>query len=173
MRKSSESPELKTALTLAGLSAEAAKSSAPEDRPDILSVLKFDVCGEEFALKVADTEGVVDCPRIAPLPAPPEGLIGVASVRGRMTLVMDLGLGKAPTTERRRLVLVKGDAQLGLVADRVEGVVALPPKSIRRRDFKKVYQDAATGQRSWPASLYFKEGKRLIPILDIEALAHV
>jgi len=173
MRKSNDSAELKMALTLAGLSTEAAKSSMPEDRPDILSVLKFDVCGDDFALRVADTEGVVDCPRIAPLPAPPEGLIGVASVRGRMTLVMDLSLGKSPTTERRRLVLVKGDAQLGLVADRVEGVVALPPKSIRRNDGKKVSDYPAMSRRSWPASLYFKEGKRLIPVLDIEALAEV
>jgi purine-binding chemotaxis protein CheW len=147
-----------------------------EDRAEILSVLKFEVGGESFGVGVDYTEGVVDCPRISPLPSPPDGIIGVASVRGRMTVVMDLSLGVSQKAERRRLILLKGDSQLGLLADRVDGVVALPPKSIRRRPARKQIVDALpesgrTG--SWPSSLYFRVEGSLVPILDIEALTEL
>jgi chemotaxis signal transduction protein len=48
-----------------------------------------------------------------------------------MTVVMDLGLKANGHSSRRRLILVKGDAQLGLLADRVDGVLALKPKKVR------------------------------------------
>ena len=176
MPKYSESADRRVGLTLAGLSPQVDPPDAPEGRPDVLSVLKFDVGGEVFSVAVDQTEGVVHCPRISPLPAPPHGMVGVASVRGRITLVMDLSLGANQKAERRRLILLKGEAQLGLLADRVDGVVALAPRSIRKRPDPKPPSEAATkGEQksSWPASLYFKDSGRRVPILDIEALTEV
>src|SRR6185295_1669792 len=74
-------------------------SEPADDRIDVASVLLFEIGGKPFAIGVENTEGVVDCPRISPLPSPPDGMAGVASVRGRTTLVMDLSL-----TRRRRQV---------------------------------------------------------------------
>ena len=176
MPKYSESADRRVGLTLAGLSPQATAPNAPEDRPDVLSVLKFDIGGEVFSVAVDQTEGVVHCPRISPLPAPPHGMVGVASVRGRITLVMDLSLGANQKAERRRLILLKGDAQLGLLADRIDGVVALAPRSIRKRPDRNrpPEQPAKSEQKStWPANLYFKESGRRVPILDIEALTEV
>lgn len=139
-------------------------------RAELVSVLIFEVGHAPFAIGVEHTEGVVDCPRITPLPNPPDGVIGIASVRGRMTVVMDLGL-KASGEARRRLILVKGDAQLGLLADRVEGVVALEPRKVRPVAHGK---DSLTQQRAqfgWPASNYFKIDRQRVPILDLERLA--
>ena len=102
-----------------------------EGKHDHLSVLMFEVGGASYAIEVEHTEGVVDCPRITPLPSPPDGVAGIASVRGRMTVVMDLGPKMMEQQLGRRLILVKGDAQLGLLADRVEGVLALEPKNVR------------------------------------------
>jgi chemotaxis signal transduction protein len=176
MPKYSESADRRVGLTLAGLSLPAASPGALEDRAEVLSVLKFEVGGELFAVGVDYTEGVVDCPRISPLPSPPDGIVGIASVRGRMTVVMDLSLGVSQKAERRRLILLKGDSQLGLLADRVEGVVALPPKSIRRQPARKQSLDslpegAQTG--SWPSSRYFRVEGTPVPILDIEALTEL
>jgi chemotaxis signal transduction protein len=139
-------------------------------RAELISVLIFEVGHAPYAIGVEHTEGVVDCPRITPLPNPPDGVIGIASVRGRMTVVMDLGL-KASQEPRRRLILVKGDAQLGLLADRVEGVVVLEPKKVRPVAHGK---DSLTQQRAhfgWPASSYFKIDRQRVPILDVERLA--
>lgn len=139
-------------------------------KTELVSVLVFEVRGTRYAIGVEHTEGVVDCPRITPLPNPPDGVAGIASVRGRMTVVMDLGLNVSEQMARRRLILVKGDAQLGLLADRVEGVLALEPRNVRMVAHGK---DSLTLERAkfgWPARSYFKSGRQRVPILDLEKL---
>ena len=74
MPKYTESPKLRVGLTLAALSPDSVTPAELKDQPNVLSVLRFDVSGSAFAVAVEHTEGVVDCPRIAPLPSPPEGL---------------------------------------------------------------------------------------------------
>jgi chemotaxis signal transduction protein len=144
---------------------------AADGKQDLVSVLMFEVGGAPYAIGVEHTEGVVDCPRITPLPNPPDGVAGIASVRGRMTVVMDFGPGVSDQPLRRRLILVKGDAQLGLLADRVEGVLALEPKKVRPVAHGK---DSLTLERAkfgWPAGSYFKSGGRRVPILDVDRLS--
>ena len=143
-------------------------------KSDVVSVLMFEIGGSPFAIAVEHTEGVVDCPRISPLPSPPDGLVGVASVRGKMTLVMDLSLVANPNEGKWRLILVKGDEQAGLLAERVEGVIALEPN-----DFQKVEpgKDAA-GPRGieeslWPVRAYFESRGRPVPVIDVERLAEI
>jgi len=141
------------------------------DKRDIVSVLMFEVGGTPYAIGVELTEGVVDCPKITPLPSPPEGIVGVASVRGRMTVVMDLGSKTREQNPRRRLILVKGDAQLGLVADRVDGVLALEKKNVRPVAHGKESLTKQKADFGWPARSYFKGSGTRIPILDLERLA--
>jgi len=116
---------------MSSLPLELGAPQTPDDKSEFLSVLLFDVGGSAYAIGVESTEGVVDCPRITPLPGPPDGVAGLTSVRGRMTVVLDLGARQLEHETKQRLILIKGDAQLGLLADRVEGVVALEPKKVR------------------------------------------
>lgn len=160
----------KSARNKAALPLELGAAGAVEGRAEVLSVLMFEVGGAQYAIGVENTEGVVDCPRTTPLPGPPDGVVGLTSVRGRMTVVMDLGLEIKQEPVKRRLILVKGDAQLGLLADRVEGVVALEPRKVRPIAHGK---DSLTAQRAkfgWPAKTYFKSGRQRVPILDVERL---
>src|SRR2546423_3597857 len=137
----------------------------PTDAPlDLVSVLLFEIGGEAFGIGVEHTEGVVDCPRVTPLPSAPDGIIGVASVRGRMTLVMDCSLAANPDEGKRRLILLKGESQLGLLAERVEGVIALEPEKIRKR--KSSDKSMHTGEGEWAAPAHFKHEGRLVPLLD-------
>jgi chemotaxis signal transduction protein len=148
-----------------------------EMRSNIVSVLIFDIGGRTFAIAVEHTEGVVDCPRISPLPSPPDGLVGVASVRGRMTLVMDLSLMANPNGGKRRLILVKGDGQVGLLAERVEGVIALDPKELRAVEASKEAKQAPDLQRIdesiWPVRAYFQSKGEPVPVIDVERLAEI
>lgn len=139
-----------------------------DDKKEHLSVLVFEVGGVSYAIGVESTEGVVDCPRIAPLPSPPDGVAGIVSVRGRMTVVMDLGLNTNEQPARRRLILVKGEAQLGLLADRIEGVVALKPKKVRT--VNQSNEGKPRREFHWPAQFYFTSGKRRVPILEVDRL---
>jgi chemotaxis signal transduction protein len=143
-------------------------------KSDVVSILIFEIGGSAFAIAVEHTEGVVDCPRISPLPSPPDGLVGVASVRGRMTLVMDLSLMANPNEGKRRLILVKGDGQVGLLAERVEGVIALNPKELRGAEASK---EAPGLQRVeeiiWPVRAYFQSKGQPVPVIDVERLAEL
>ncbi|MFL6214702.1 MAG: chemotaxis protein CheW [Blastocatellia bacterium] len=152
-------------LALAGLE--------PADVPvDVVSVLLFESGGELFGIAVEHTEGVVDCPRITPLPSAPDGMIGVASVRGRMTLVMDLSLKANPDEGKRRLILLKGEGQLGLIAERVEGVLALEPDRIRKRKENDKAAARATPEW-WAAPEQFKHEGRAVSLLDVARMAGI
>ncbi len=134
-------------------------------------MLVFEVGGAAYAIGLEHTEGVVDCPRITPLPNAPDGVAGLTSVRGRMTVVMELGLRASEQASRRRLILVKGDAQLALLADRVQGVLALEPKKIRPVAHGKDSLTLEHARFGWPAESYFKSERQRVPILDIQRLS--
>ncbi|HSB11640.1 MAG TPA: chemotaxis protein CheW [Blastocatellia bacterium] len=140
------------------------------DKAELVSVLLFEVGGESYAIGVETTEGVVDCPKLTPLPGAPVGVVGLASVRGRMTVVMNLGSTAAHEPVKRRLILVKGDAQLGLLADRVDGVLGLDPKKVRPVAHGRNNLTAQKARFVWPARSYFKSGTDRIPIIDVERL---
>lgn len=143
-----------------------------DDKIAIASVLLFEIGDKAFAIGVENTEGVVDCPRISPLPSPPDGLAGVASVRGRMTLVMDLSLKANLSVSKRRLILIKGEAQLGLLAERVEGVIALESDNLRQIDKSPAARET-NDDGNWPARSYFTNGNRRVPIIDVERLVEI
>ncbi len=133
-----------------------------------ISVLVFGVGEEVFAINVEQTEGVVDCPRVTPLPQSPEHFAGVSSVRGRMTILIDLGDRRAQNGKKQRLILIRSESQMGLVADRVEGVVSLTPSGESGRSKR---DDAESISERWPAVAHFRSGGRAVPLLDLERLA--
>jgi chemotaxis signal transduction protein len=147
-------------------------SPGPEDeKTDNISVLVFEIGGASYALGVENTEGVVDCPRITPLPRPPDGVAGLASVRGRMTVVMDLGSRSSEEQIKQRLILVKGSAQLGLLADHIEGVLALEPRKVRPVAHGRSRLTSERAKFDWPATSYFKSGRKRVPIIDVERMS--
>lgn len=106
---------------------EAMLSSAFEPAPDEggSPVLLFEVAGVRYAIDAARVEAIVIAPPIAPLPHPPPSVLGVASVRGRMRLVVDPG--GASVASSARVVALHGEAQLALLVDQVLGVAPEPP----------------------------------------------
>ena len=155
---------------MASLPLELGTPEARDEKAELVSVLMFEIGGVAYAIGVENTEGVVDCPRITPLPGPPDGVAGLTSVRGKMTVVMDLGSGAGEPTLKQRLILVKGDAQLGLLADRVEGVIALEPKKVRPVVRDRSRPAGRLAKLGGPASSYFKSGARRVPIVDLDRL---
>ena len=162
------------ALTLGMLPLDMAEEKAGGAATDQVSFLAFEVGGQPFAIGVEHTEGVVDCPRVTPLPGPPDGILGVTSVRGKMTVVMDLSLGVNQKAEKRRLVLLKGDAQLGLLADHVDGVLVLKPDEVRSPGSRKSAAGAeprANPGGAWLTDNYIKSRGKNVAVIDGERLA--
>jgi chemotaxis signal transduction protein len=136
------------------------KRDVSSDEAELPTYVLFAVGGAAFAIEVTATDGVVDCPRLTPLPDPPDGIIGAGSVRGRMTVVMDLSRGSNWGSGKHRLVLLKGESRLGLLADRVSGVTAIGPAAA----------PAIDDGRGWPIKSFVQYERESIPVLDVERL---
>jgi hypothetical protein len=78
-----------------------------------------------------------------------------------MTIVMDLSEGGAEPA-KRRLVLLKGDQRLGLLADRVQGVTAMEDSGLKPLRDRNPFR--------WPAKGYFDARDHKLPLLDVEHL---
>lgn len=85
------------------------------------SLLLFECDGSAFAIAASAVESIEEVSVIAPLPYPPASVVGVASVRGSMRLVVRLG--RSAPTGRGRLVALSSDRNIAVYADRVIGVV--------------------------------------------------
>jgi purine-binding chemotaxis protein CheW len=167
-------PKSKTSSTinaLLKLAAVPVKLGPAEETRDVehISALVFETGDERFAIVVENIEGVVDCPRVTPLPNPPEDVIGVASVRGRMTLVVCPNASSFADDSRKRLILLKGDSQLGLLADRIEDVVSLSQKELRHRGSRKG-KEAQEGKNEKNRRASFTYKGCQISLLDVEQL---
>jgi chemotaxis signal transduction protein len=173
MSKAEKNRDKKATLRIGPIPIELISPGAVDESSNSISVLLFGIGEQLFAIGVDHTEGVVECPAVSPLPSPPEGMLGVASVRGRMTLVMDLSLDDKITVAKRRLILLKGDAQLGLLADRVDGVVTLEPRQLKEWSVEgdRVKQGGLAPEDRWPATHTFRHAGRQVPIIDAEGIS--
>src|ERR1044072_1687290 len=132
MAKGKASATINSLLKLAALPMKIGDGKAGEGNSEQLSFLVFEINAESFAISVEQIDGIVDAPRITPLPNPPEGISGVASVRGRMTLTMSFSVTEVTNRNKQRLILLKGDSQLGLLADRIDDVITVLKKDVQK-----------------------------------------
>lgn len=143
--------------------------AAPLDLGDPGRVVVITAAGSEFGLPVEMVQEVVRVPPITRLPFPPPTVRGVASIRGEVVTVMDLGmrlLGRRSADERR-LVVVQDPAtgeKIGLLVEEVSGLVqesseaAAPPETL------------ASLPEGWIARVITPAPDRVVTVLDLEAV---
>jgi chemotaxis signal transduction protein len=100
--------------------------------------------GQLFAVNAEEADGVAEGLSPAPLPHAPAAVLGVVSLRGRMrTLLYPPALVADTQTHAREdstadtprfVVALRGDEQLALAADSVEGVVTVSADSLSTSD---------------------------------------
>jgi len=94
--------------------------------------------GQAFAVRAEEAEGLAEGLSPAPLPHAPAAVLGVVSVRGHMRTLLYLpalfSQADAPEGVPRFVVALRGDEQLALAADSVEGVVAFDADSFSLSD---------------------------------------
>jgi purine-binding chemotaxis protein CheW len=162
-------------LSLKALSLTLEGPDADDYDPEAVSVLTFVRGNRTFGIEVGNTDGVVECPRITPLPIAPDGVVGVVSVRGRITIVIDAAMESARPETKMRLILVRGEGQIGLLADQIQSVMSLKQDQLEKvpqgRVSRRLLGAGAGGtQNVRLARLYFKHAGRRVPVVDLDLL---
>jgi len=101
-----------------------------------IEMLSFRLSGEEYAVMVADVQEVLKIRELTRVPNAPGYIQGVTSLRGTMLPVIDLcnrlGLKPAKRNEKARIIVIRTDDEdVGLIVDRVNGVIRALPESIK------------------------------------------
>jgi purine-binding chemotaxis protein CheW len=107
--------------------------AAPVERPE--SWVTFELAGELYALPVARIQEIQRARGITRVPHAPPPVRGIANLRGRVLVVVDLrlrlGLPPAAADERSRILVVSSrERSLGLLVDAAHQVVGLLPSRI-------------------------------------------
>jgi purine-binding chemotaxis protein CheW len=113
-----------------------AESARREAETREIEMLSFRLSGEAYAVFVEDVREVLKVRDLTQVPNAPGYILGVTSLRGRMLPVMDLcmrlALQPAERDEKARIVVVSPDEEdVGLLVDRVTGVIKVLPDSIK------------------------------------------
>jgi purine-binding chemotaxis protein CheW len=107
-----------------------ARSSTRVEDAGVREFLAFMVGSECYALPLSCVREIMRVPPVAEVPRAPADVLGIISVRGQVTTLLDLrkklDIEGAPIGPRTRVLLVdQGDEALGLLCDRVLQVYRL------------------------------------------------
>lgn len=151
-----------------------------EDRAGRQSHLLFETGGTRCALPVSRVREVVRCPAITRMPLSPEGLEGLANLRGTVTAVVGLrrvlGIAGAEPGDTARILVIEGDAPEGLLVDRLLGTIEVNPAEVdpaemAPAELDTVGEDGAPVRRDLLAGLLpGGEGEPAILLLDAERI---
>jgi len=99
----------------------------PVEEAGIREFLAFVVASETYALPLSCVREIMRVPSVTGVPRAPREVLGIISVRGQVTTLIDLrqklNVEVAPVSSRTRILLVdQGDEILGLLCDRVKQV---------------------------------------------------
>jgi purine-binding chemotaxis protein CheW len=114
---------------------ESAEQETPAPMRE-LELLSFRMGGEEYAVLVEDVREVLKTRELTPVPNTPEYILGVTALRGVMLPVIDLckrlGLAPGVRDEKSRIIVVNpGEEEVGLLVDRVIGVLRIMPDAVK------------------------------------------
>lgn len=123
--------------------------------------------GQRYGIPVAQVREVAELPHITPVPRTAIHVRGVANLRGVMVPVVDLAqlLGHsrpAPRSVTPTVVLRDGREDVGLIVDRVEGLLPMEPL--------EPAQAAGPGAMPVQATGAFRSGSHWVVVLDGAAL---
>jgi purine-binding chemotaxis protein CheW len=104
-------------------------------REEVREFLAFGLDGDRFALPLASVREILKVAPITEVPRARPHVLGILSVRGRITTVFDLRrrlrMSAAPPTKASRILLVEGsDEVVGLLVDEVFQVYRLQDDEI-------------------------------------------
>ena len=110
-----------------------------DQRPrEVLLHVGFRLGDQRYVLPIEQVIEVTLIPKISRLPRSPSHLAGVINLRGRIIPIIDvrplLKIPEKKKTKDFRIVITRGDGpELGIIVERVDGIVEAEPDDIRLR----------------------------------------
>ena len=143
--------------------AEPVEAATPSQEIELLA---FRLGGEEYTLMVDDVREVLKIVPLTMVPNAADFILGVMSLRGKVTPIIDLckrlGLQTGVRDAKSRIIVVSTDEEdAGLVVDRVTGVLRVFPDEIKPAP-ENVEQGAGYIQG------ITRKGERLYILLDLK-----
>ena len=113
----------------------AARNAEAAEEAGVREFLAFVVATETYALPLSCIREIMRVPSVTAVPRAPREVLGIISVRGQVTTLIDLRerlrVQAAPVSSRTRVLLVdQGDEIMGLLCDRVQQVHRLSEKEV-------------------------------------------
>ena len=113
-----------------------AKVPPPPAADTVLELLEFGLAAERYAIERRYVQEVHPLRELTPLPCTPPFILGIVNVRGRIVPVVDLKkffeLPERGLTDLHRTIIVRGhDLEIGLLADVIIGISAVPAESLQ------------------------------------------
>lgn len=142
----------------------------PEQEQE-LEMLAFLLGAEEYVLPVDRVREVLTPREITPVPHTPDHILGVCSLRGTVLPVIDLNrrlrLAAAARDEKSRIIVIglEQDEQVGLLVDRVRGVVRFPAAAVQ-----PVPETTAEGVGADFLQGIARKDDRLLILLDVKKM---
>lgn len=146
------------------------KNMEKKEGGELLQLLSFIVDDEEYALKLSETVEVIKLREVTEVPHAPSFIAGIISLRGEIIPVISmqkrLGLKEKDIdlNENRMIVASHADIKIGLIVDRIMGVVKVNPNNIESTS--NIQQE--TGGEFIRGVVHHKD--RLIILLDLPML---
>jgi purine-binding chemotaxis protein CheW len=108
----------------------------PPAADTVLELLEFGLASERYAIERRYVQEVHPLRELTPLPCTPPFILGIVNVRGRIVPVLDLKkffeLPERGLTDLHRTIIVRGhDLEIGLLADVIFGINAVPAESLQ------------------------------------------
>jgi purine-binding chemotaxis protein CheW len=101
-------------------------------------LLMFRLAGESFGLTLCAVAEIIRLPNLVHMPLVPPSLLGLANLRGMVLPVVSLRalllLPGAEANELTRVIVMRGDAPVGFVVDRIDRLSALAADRIEKAD---------------------------------------
>ncbi len=165
-------PEAAAEVAVPTAVAEPAGEGAEQQEEQEQELLAFLLGTEEYAVPVDLVGEVLTQRDITAVPNAPFHILGVCSLRGMVLPIVDLkrrlGLAETAYDEKSRIIVVTlgPDDRVGLLVDRVRGVVKILPSSVRPAPETIDQVEGAAFLRG-----IARKGDRLYILLDVERTA--
>jgi purine-binding chemotaxis protein CheW len=126
--------------------------------------LIFRIAGETFGLRLATVAEIARLPELARMPLVPPCLLGLANLRGIVLPVMSLRiilhLPDLEANEQSRVVVLRGDAPVGFVVDRIERLMQISTDQL------EPHEAGADTESALDGAIKGAEGEGTIKILS-------
>ncbi len=158
----------------------AASASESDAVGEEIEVIQFRLAGSDYAIRVDETDSIIESKRTARVPRTTDAVEGVMDYRGEVAVIINpygvLQVEQTEATDRDRIIILDDDVDnqtVGLVSDEVVGVETYPEDALKT-DNEAVEGDAETAGELVEGAFALQDEETdetvVVELIDVDAL---